>query len=198
MRGVRLPILRNLAKHAAKEDYQTFAENFDVEVYEERMIRGMMIGYAKLTMEEQKAELAKFIPIIDNWSVCDSCCTTFKFMKKAQEEWFAFLFPYLNSNKEYEIRFAVVCLLDFFVNEKFIDRILVCLANIRHNGYYVKMAVAWAVSICYMKFPEKTEAFLMKNYLDDFTHNKTIQKIRESYRVTKEDKERLNQYKRKE
>ena len=62
----------------------------------------------------------------------------------------------------------------------------------------MKMAVAWAVSVCYVKFPEKTEKFLLKNTLDDFTHNKAIQKIRESYRVSKEEKERLNQWKRKE
>ena len=119
-------------------------------------------------------------------------------MKKNQEEWFSFLEPYLNSSQEYEIRFAVVCLLDFFVQEAFIDRILNCFSDIHHEGYYVKMAVAWAVSVCYVKFPEKTEDFLLKNTLDDFTHNKAIQKIRESYRVSKEEKERLNQWKRKE
>lgn len=198
MMGVRIPILRELAKKAAKEDYYGFIEDFQPEIYEEVMIRGMMIGYAKFSMEEQKRELKKFIPLINNWAVCDSCCTTYKFMKKNQEEWFSFLEPYLRSSQEYEIRFAVVCLLDFFVQEAFIDRILNCFSDIHHEGYYVKMAVAWAVSVCYVKFPEKTEDFLLKNTLDDFTHNKAIQKIRESYRVSKEEKERLNQWKRKE
>lgn len=198
MMGVRIPILRELAKKAAKEDYYGFIEDFQPEIYEEVMIRGMMIGYAKFSMEEQKRELKKFIFLINNWAVCDSCCTTYKFMKKNQEEWFSFLEPYLNSSQEYKIRFAVVCLLDFFVQEAFIDRILNCFSDIHHEGYYVKMAVAWAVSVCYVKFPEKTEKFLLKNTLDDFTHNKAIQKIRESYRVSKEEKERLNQWKRKE
>ncbi|WP_297780928.1 DNA alkylation repair protein [Blautia sp.] len=198
MMGVRIPILRELAKKAAKEDYYGFIEDFQPEIYEEVMIRGMMIGYAKFSMEEQKRELKKFIPLINNWAVCDSCCTTYKFMKKNQEEWFSFLEPYLNSSQEYKIRFAVVCLLDFFVQEVFIDRILNCFSDIHHEGYYVKMAVAWAVSVCYVKFPEKTEEFLLKNTLDDFTHNKAIQKIRESYRISKEEKERLNQWKRKE
>ena len=198
MMGVRIPILRELAKKTAKEDYYGFIEDFQPEIYEEVMIRGMMIGYAKFPMEEQKRELKKFISLINNWAVCDSCCTTYKFMKKNQEEWFSFLEPYLNSSQEYKIRFAVVCLLDFFVQEAFIDRILNCFSDIHHEGYYVKMAVAWAVSVCYVKFPEKTEKFLLKNTLDDFTHNKAIQKIRESYRVSKEEKERLNQWKRKE
>lgn len=198
MMGVRIPVLRELAKKAAKEDYYGFSEDFQSSVYEEVMIRGMIIGYAKFSIEEQQRELRKFVPLINNWAVCDSCCTTYKFMKKNQEEWFSFLEPYLNSSQEYEIRFAVVCLLDFFIQEAFIDRILSCFSNIHHEGYYVKMAVAWAVSVCYVKFPEKTEEFLLKNTLDAFTHNKAIQKIRESYRVSREDKERLNKWKRKE
>lgn len=198
MMGVRIPVLRELAKKATKEDYYGFSEDFQSSVYEEVMIRGMMIGYAKFSIEEQQRELRKFVPLINNWAVCDSCCTTYKFMKKNQEEWFSFLEPYLNSSQEYEIRFAVVCLLDFFIQEAFIDRIFSYFSNIHHEGYYVKMAVAWAVSVCYVKFPEKTEEFLLKNTLDAFTHNKAIQKIRESYRVSREDKERLNKWKRKE
>ena len=112
-------------------------------------------------------------------------------MKKDQEEWFAFLKTYAVSGKEYEIRFALVAMLDYFINEEYIDQVLEILGQVRHEGYYVKMAAAWAVSICYVKFPEKTEGFLKKDLLDDFTHNKSIQKIRESYRVSKEDKERL-------
>ena len=104
----------------------------------------------------------------------------------------------MSSTQEYEIRFAVVCLLDFFIQEDFIDRILSFFSSIHHDGYYVKMAIAWAVSVCYVKFPEKTESFLLQNTLDDFTHNKAIQKIRESFRVSKEKKEKLKQWKRKE
>ena len=198
MIGVRIPVLREIAKQAAKDDYHGFADDFNPEIYEERMIRGMMIGYANLSIEEQKTELRTFVPFINNWAVCDSCCTTYKFMKKNQEEWFSFLTPYLHSTQEYEIRFAVVCLLDFFIQENFIDRIFSCFSDIHHEGYYVKMEVAWAVSVCYVKFPKKTEAFLCQNTLDNFTHNKAIQKIRESYRVSRDAKERLKQWKRKE
>lgn len=90
-----------------------------------------------------------------------------------------------------EIRFAVVAFLDHFITEEYIEKILTILGNIKHDGYYVKMAVAWAVSVCYVKFPELTWELLAGDRLDDFTHQKSIQKIRESYRVTKEEKERL-------
>ena len=118
-------------------------------------------------------------------------------MRDFPEEWMPFIKIYLASKQEYELRFAVVCLLDFFVNETYIEQVLDVLVQVHHDGYYVKMAVAWAISVCYVKFPEKTEKILEENLLDDFTHNKSIQKIRESYRVTKENKERLQKMRRK-
>lgn len=197
MVGVRVPNIRKIAKKAAKIDYYAYAKEADLSVYEELMIRGMMIGYACLTMEEQKTELRKFVPHINNWAVCDCCCATYKFMKKNQEDWFSFLEEYVYSHSEYQVRFAVVCMLDFFICEAFLERVLDLLSQIRQEGYYVKMAVAWAVSICYIKFPRETERLFTENLLDDFTHNKAIQKIQESYRVEKADKERLNTLKRK-
>lgn len=197
MLGVRVPCIRKIAKKAAKIDYHTYAKEADLSVYEELMIRGMMIGYACLTTEEQKTELRKFVPHINNWAVCDCYCATYKFMKKNQEDWFSFLEEYVCSHSEYQVRFAVVCILDFFICEAFLERVLDLLSQIRQEGYYVKMAVAWAVSICYIKFPRETERLFTENLLDDFTHNKAIQKIRESYRVEKADKERLNTLKRK-
>ena len=113
------------------------------------------------------------------------------------QEWLPFLKSYLCSTQEYEIRFSVVCLLDFFINEVYIDEVLDLLLQVHHEGYYVKMAVAWAISVCYVKFPKKTERVFEENLLDDFTHNKSIQKIRESYRVPKESKERLQKMRRK-
>lgn len=194
--GVRVPQLRRISKKAAREDYWRFAKEADTEMYDELMVRGMMIGYARLSKEEQRRELEAFVPYINNWAICDCCCATYKFMKKGQEEWFAFLKVYADSVQEYEIRFALVSMLDFFINEEYIDQVLEILGKVRHEGYYVKMAAAWAVSVCYVKFPEKTEVFLRKNLLDDFTHNKAIQKIRESYRVSKEEKERLKELRR--
>lgn len=88
MMGIRIPKMREIAKKAAKEDYEDFAEHADLSVYEELMIRGMIIGYGKLTDEERKAELKKFVPFINNWAICDSCCTTYKFMKKIRKNGF--------------------------------------------------------------------------------------------------------------
>ena len=117
-------------------------------------------------------------------------------MKKDPEYWYSYLLKYANSSREYEIRFAVVAMLDHLVTEEYIGCVLEVLARVRHEGYYVKMAVAWAVSVCYVKFPEQTEELLVEQKLDDFTHNKSIQKIWESYRVSKEEKDRLQKLRR--
>ena len=194
--GVRILVSRRIAKATARDHYEVYTEQFNPEVYEELLIRGMMIGYGKLTREEQTAELDRFVPMINSWGICDSSCATCHFMKKDQEYWYGYLQKWLKSSREYEIRFGVVCLLDFFINEAYIDAVLEEMKKIHHDGYYVKMAVAWAVSICYIHFPEKTQKLLKENSLDDWTHNKTIQKIRESLRISKEDKEMLKTWKR--
>lgn len=191
MLGVRMPKIREIAKWAAKQNWQEEWEDISDSCYEELMIKGLLIGYGKLSREEQTEYLKKYIPLMNNWAICDCCCSTWKFMKKDMEYWFAFLEPYLKSENEFEVRFAIVSMLDHFITENYIDRMFVAFDEVRQEGYYVKMAVAWAVSICYIKFSEKTWKYLEKGSLDDFTHSKAIQKIRESYRVSKEEKERL-------
>lgn len=107
-----------------------------------------------------------------------------------------FLQPCLESSGEFIVRFAVVMLLDYFITGEYIDRIYPVLDRIKHQGYYVKMAVAWAVSMCYVQFPEKTMAYLRNNTLDDFTYNKSLQKITESLCVDSETKKTIRAMKR--
>ncbi|MGN1166437.1 MAG: DNA alkylation repair protein [Lachnospiraceae bacterium] len=202
MLGVRMPRIREIAKKIAKENGWEYleavklAEQSKNVYHEELLLHGIIIGYLKCEKEERKKLLDEFVPVINNWAVCDCSCMTYKFMKKDAWEWYDYLTKYLTSDREYEIRFAVVCLLDHFVEEDFIDRILIDFDTVRHEGYYVKMAVAWAVSVCFVKFPEKTKKFLTEDHMDDFTHNKSIQKIRESFRVSREDKEWVKTLKR--
>jgi 3-methyladenine DNA glycosylase AlkD len=108
-----------------------------------------------------------------------------------------FIQPYLKSDQEFYVRFAVVVLLDFYIDEAYITRVLYALDKIKHSGYYVKMAVAWSVSVCYIKFPEITMVYLKNNSLDDFTYNKSLQKITESFRVDNEIKLVIKRMKRK-
>ena len=98
--------------------------------------------------------------------------------------------------REFVARFGIVMLLDHFITDTYIDEVLQVLDEVSHDGYYVKMAVAWAISVCYVKFEKETMALLLDNALDDFTYNKSLQKITESFRVSKEDKARIRKMKR--
>lgn len=195
--GVRLPELRKIAKNIAKEDWQNYLTAASDEFFEEVMLQGMIIGYVKTDIEERLSYVALFVPKIDNWSVCDSFCTGLKFTKENQERVWAFLQPYFSSNKEYDVRFGVVMLLNYYIDHRYIENVLNIINAIKHEGYYVKMAVAWAISICYVKDPLVTMNYLRNNSLDDFTYHKALQKITESNRVEKEAKNLIRQMKRK-
>lgn len=197
MLGVRLPALRRFAKELAGNGGHPGLPLPADACFEEVMLLGMVIGAAKMPLEKRLEAAAAFIPFIDNWSVCDSFCAGLKAARKEQAAFFQFLVPYLESEKCYEARFGLVMLLDWFINDTYIDRTLERLAAFRHPDYYAQMAAAWAISIAYIKFPQKTLPLLVKNGLDDFTHNKAIQKIRESRRVSAADKEKLLTLKRK-
>ena len=113
-------------------------------------------------------------------------------MKIAREEPEAiwnFIQPYLHTEREFEARFGVVMLLFYFIEERHIRRVLALLNQIPAKGYYARMAVAWAISICFVQFPELTMKYLKEeNSLDDFTYQKALQKITESNCVNSERK----------
>lgn len=195
--GVRLPLLRKLAKQIAKNNWSEFVENNDYKYFEELMLQGMVIGCAKTDINESLKYVSAFVPKINSWSVCDSFCNGLKFTKNNMELVWNFIQPFLSSKKEFEVRFGVVMILDFYINENYIKSVLKILDTVKHEGYYVKMAVAWAISICYIKFPNETMIYLKDNTLDDFTYNKSLQKITESLRVDKETKKLIRSMKRK-
>lgn len=195
--GVRLPLLRKLAIQLSKSDWRKYIKEAQNEYYEEVMLQGLVIGYVKADVEEVLTYAADFVPKIDNWAICDSFCNGLKITKKNMEYVWKFLQKYLSSDKEFEMRFGIVMLISFYIDENYIDNVLILLDKVKHEGYYVKMAVAWAISVCYVKFPQKTFEYIKNNELDDFTYNKALQKITESLRVDAQTKEVIRSMKRK-
>lgn len=195
--GVRVPQLRELAKKIARQDAVEFLENYEPGFYEERMIYGLVIGYMKEDLETKLKYLDKFVPLIDNWAICDCCCATFKFTNQNLEAVWEYIQKYVTSQNEFEVRFAVIMLMDYYINDKYIDRVLKIYNSIKLDAYYVKMGVAWGISVAYIKQKEKTAKFLKNNNLDEFTFNKAIQKLIESYRVCEGEKDWLRSLKRK-
>jgi 3-methyladenine DNA glycosylase AlkD len=188
-----------LAKEILKGDWQNYLQAVLPEkstYYEENIIQALLIGTSKLSWQERHAYIKAFVPKINNWAVCDLFCSTLKEAQRYPEEYWQLLMPYANSKNAYDLRFLAVMLLNHFTSDEFAEAALKILQAIRHEDYYVKMGVAWAISIFYIKQPQLTLKLIKQNNLDDFTHNKAIQKIRESFRVSKEDKEMLNRLKR--
>lgn len=198
--GVRIPALRKLAAEIAKGDWQAYLQGADTYYMEERMLQGMVIGRLKIKdVEEYLSLVAKFVPLINSWSVCDTFDFYGKqrFVDKHKARVWLFLESWMKSDKEYEIRFGVVMAMAHYIDEEYIGKVLQWMDAIHHEGYYVKMAVAWALSVCYVKFPKQTMRLLENKRLDDFTYNKALQKIIESYRVNAEDKAIIRGIKRK-
>ncbi len=197
--GIKVPELRKLAKKIVKEsDWKSWINTSSDKYFEEALLQGLVIAYSTLSFSEKIPLIKKFVPKIDSWAISDTFVPTLKLKKDELELTFDFLTPYLNSDKEFEIRFAVIMLLDYYINDEYIDRVLNILDNINHDGYYVKMAVAWCLAEIGIKYNEKLMKYLEgKNNLDDFTFNKTLQKMIESYRITAEQKTILKTMKRK-
>lgn len=196
--GIKVPLLRKYAKQLAKEEGQDILNVLKDEYYEEIMLQGMLIGILKLDLETRLNYLERFIPKIDNWAVCDITCAGLKFTEKSKEKVWDFLQKYLNSSKEFEVRFGIVMLLDYYITDEYIDRVIKILNNTICNKYYIRMAVAWTISVLYVNYPSTTLEFLKskENKLDNETYNKALQKIIESNRVSKKEKNTIRNLKR--
>jgi len=197
--GVRLPNLRKLSKKIYKDDWRTYLKHAADDTFEEIMVQGMVIGNINTTADEILQYISWFVPKINNWSICDSFCAGLKkSVKKYPEQIWLFLKPYLTDDREYYLRFGIVMLLMHYINEQYIEEVLEILKQIDNsNYYYVKMAIAWAVSVCFIKFPKKTMEYLIYNdNLDSYTYNKSLQKITESSRVDDDTKKIIRSMKR--
>ncbi len=194
--GVRLPALRRLAKKIAKGDWKTAIQNLSHDTFEETMLHGMILGYIKTELKERLHYISEFVPYINNWSVCDSFCIGLKFTVEHRTCVWEFLQPYFTSMKEFDVRFGIVMVLDFFIEPDYINRIFPLLDSIKHSGYYAKTAVAWAISMCFVKFPDLTMNYLHYNKLDDETYHKALAKITESSQVDNATKQKIRTMKR--
>ena len=195
--GVRVPLLRNYAKELFNE--QTWKETIkqiDDEYYEEIMLQGMIIGLARKEYINNVLQYVEnYIPKIDNWAICDVFCAGLKITQKNKKKVWDFIEKYFKSDKEFEIRFAIVMILDYFIDEEHLKKDFKVFNLIHHEGYYVKMAVAWAISICIIKYYDETILYLKEAQIDNWTYNKAIQKAIESYRLSDEKKQNLRKMK---
>lgn len=195
--GVRIPVLRKLAKRIVKENGAEFVQEDKNNIYEMIMLEGMVLSYMDKPVKELRPLIEDFLLKVDNWAQVDSTVCDFKNIKKEKEEVLEIVAKWLESDKEFIVRAALVILLAHFVDEEHLHFLFETSQKVEHQGYYVHMANAWLISCCMAKHPEETILFFKDNSLDKKTHNKAIQKSRESFRVSKDHKAIINDLKRK-
>ena len=195
--GVRMPVLRTLSKEIIKGDWRTFLKE-PLEFHEEQMLTAFVIAKADMSPEERLKLAKKFIPSIKNWAVCDTLCGEYKVNGiPEKEKLWEYCLDLMDTDDEFMMRVAAVMMLDHFIDDEHIEQVLTLLSTKYHPGYYYKMGAAWTLSTCYLAYPERTETALFSDSLDKEIRNKAVQKISDSFRVGKEDKERLKANKKK-
>lgn len=189
--GVRVPAIRKFAKELNKcENVQEFLKELPHKYYEENNLHAAIIlGYKNYddTIEAVEA----FLPHINNWATCDMLSP--KIFKKYPSELLERIKTWIASDHIYTIRFGIKMLMDFYLEEHFESEYLEMVANVKSEEYYVNMMIAWYFATALAKQYDAALPYLEEKRLADWTHNKTIQKAVESYRITEEHKQYLRQ-----
>ena len=194
--GVKTPIMRKISREiidkGAAEDFLAICKDSS---FEEISLQGFVIAGMETDIETRLRYITNFLHKIDNWGICDSFCATFNLNEEDLQKMWEYLQPLFFDEREFYVRFAIVMLIGNYITEEYIDEDLKILKAVKHKEYYVQMAVAWAISICFVRFRDKTFKLIRYKQLVSFIQNKSIQKIRESHRISKADKTMLVKFK---
>ena len=191
--GVRLPLIRNIAKkYSGTPEAREFLDSLPHKYLEENMLHGMLISNIK-DYDSCIKELDKFLPYVDNWAVCDTMSPTI--FKKYKQELLIKIKEWTKSKHLYTARFGIGMLMKHYLDEDFKKEYLK-IPLIKTKEYYLQMMIAWYYATALAKQWDSTIPYIENNKLDTWIHNKTIQKSIESYRVSDEHKEYLRSLRR--
>lgn len=192
--GVRMPALRAYAKEVASlPETQVFLEELPHTYYEENNLHAALLNLKYRELEELLAQLERFLPYVDNWATCDTISP--RLFQKNLPLVYEHVRKWLNSEDTYTVRFGLVTLLEYFLDEGFRPEMLELAAEVESEEYYIKMAVAWYFSIALVKQYDTAISYFIRPVLEPWTHNKALQKVVESRRLDKETKEYLKSLK---
>ena len=192
--GVRTREIRKLAKELIKSgSAEGFISSLPHRYFEENQLHAFIIAEIKDFSECIKA-VDEFLPYIDNWATCDQLSP--KCFKNNSEKLLPYIDEWLKSGKAYAVRFAVVCLMRYFLGETYKDEYSNAVLSVKSDEYYVKMAVAWYFATALSTNYDDVVLYIKSNRLEAWTHNKTIQKAIESYRIENNQKDELRLLKR--
>lgn len=185
--GVRTPILKKMAKDISKGNYLEFIKYNPHQYYEEIVLHGLVLTYLKKDFEDLCQDLEEYIPFINSWASCDIVICNLKQFSKNLEVGLSHIQKYVKSDNPWEVRVGLVLLLSYYVKEEYLNTIFQISESINLDDYYVKMANAWLLSICFIKYFDQTYQHFLNSKLDDWTYNKALQKSIESYRIKEKD-----------
>lgn len=187
--GIRTPVLRKFAKDFKKRDCtDDFLNELPHKYYEENNLHAFLLEQIK-AYDSLIKELNKFLPFVDNWATCDMMRP--KILKNHKDELLKEIDLWLISKDVYAVRFGVNCLMNYYLEDDFKPEYLKKVADIKSEEYYINMVRAWYFATALSKQYDEAVKIVERKVLDKWTHNKTIQKALESYRVSKEQKEYL-------
>ena len=193
MIGVRTPDLRKIAKQMAKrEDIGEFLENLPHEFFDENQVQAFVVSEFK-DYGRCVQEVERFLPFVDNWATCDQMSP--KVFKKHRPELLDSIKEWIRSEHTYTVRFAVGMLMQHYLDEDFDPAYPEMVAAVQSEEYYIRMMIAWYFATALAKQYEAVLPYIEERRLEPWTHNKTIQKAVESYRITPEQKEYLRSLK---
>ncbi len=194
MIGVRVPEIRNIVKTVvSREDSYSFlkAEHF---YYEEYLAHGLLISKIG-DKEETYALLDDFLPKIDNWAICDTVAMSIKKLAKDKKTLYEHILIWLKSDRVYTVRFGIVCLLAYFTEKEYSDKIIAIISEMQTDEYYINMALAWLLSVMLVKNYDDYIKLIESKTLPKFVQNKAIDKSRDSFRIGEEKKQYLKTFK---
>jgi 3-methyladenine DNA glycosylase AlkD len=193
MIGVRTPDLRKIAKQMAKrKDIGEFLENLPHEFFDENQVHAFVVSEFK-DYGRCVQEVERFLPFVDNWATSDQMSP--KVFKKHKPELLDSIKKWIRSEHTYTVRFAVGMLMQHYLDEDFDSAYPEMVAAVQSEEYYIRMMIAWYFATALAKQYEAVLPYIEERRLEPWTHNKTIQKAVESYRITPEQKEYLKSLK---
>lgn len=195
MIGVRIPDIRKIEKSLSTEEKEKFLLKLPHKYFEENMLHGIIISNMK-EYNKVITNLEKFLPYVDNWAVCDSISP--KIFKKNREKVITNVLSWIKSNHTYVCRFGIGMIMQLYLEDEYFKRTyLDIIAEIKTEDYYINMMRAWIFQVALVKQWKEAIVYIEKGLLDEFTHNKTISKSCDSYKIEKEKKEYLKTLRRK-
>ena len=196
--GIRTAELKKIAKEISNGDYESFIKINNKIIYETTMIEGFLYGYLKININDLFNYLDFFLNKLDNWAHVDVMVANLKIfqVRVNQEIGFKYAKKLIKNKNSWYKRTGIIILLNYYLHDIYVDKILEIISKIKTNDYYVKLAISWLISVCYIKYKEKTLIYLV-NIQDNFIYKTTLNKIIESELISKKEKDFIKSLKRK-